>query len=162
MLPTPRSSTSPSIDDCPSFDTQWSDWPGRGRAPWRPGDTPPHQRQKRRAVFMPDDTEGHPTKKQKQSRNTLLPRSPDNLIDSTNWQFREPTPSSSRRSSPVRGALEELRNSKPKVEIDAHAPLPDDAWAIRQRLMSVVRKAYIPSVFRVSFTLSVPYILYSG
>ena len=165
MLPTPRSSTSPLPHDCtsssalllpdghPKYITRESDWPGRGRTPWRAGNTPPHQQQqKRKAALMADQvhTEGHPTKKRQRTSKTRLPvQSPDISADSTNWQFREPTASNSRRSSPVRGVLEELRNSTPKVTLDAQATMPDELWDIRQKMVAVVRKAYIPIGLRV-------------
>ncbi len=159
-LPTPRSSTSPPSEDLHACKQQYnpksstfSAWPGRGRPPWRAGQTPPPYRQKRRALaaFMaPTNDNASSHKKQRTGKATQFEGSTDFFANPINWQFRRPTPSSSRRSSPVRGTLEELRNSKPKIEIESHTTLPEGVLGIFRNLKAVARKGYIPLGLRVS------------
>jgi len=54
------------------------------------------------------------------------------------WRYREVSSSRSRKASPVRAAIHELRNATPKVTVDDSFVLPEHIYAIVQRFVKTL------------------------
>jgi len=123
ITPRPSASVSPSPPYHPQIQTrathQERDWYGRGRTPWRVSRTP--EKRKRPATTLMEGDETAP-KRIRTGAEVATPdtRKLDNSFARLTWSTRAPSPSQSRKASPTRNLLNDLRTVTPKVSVNAH------------------------------------------